>query len=119
MEEIKKLEEQLRIAMLNSDVETLNELIDDSLIFAGFNGEIVSKSIDLEIHRTKRQKITKIEPLEQIIKMHGDCAVVAAKTRCEGTLDEIPISGIFRYTRIWAKKDDKWRIIAGSITLVK
>jgi hypothetical protein len=42
-EDIQTLEERLRIAMLNSDVDALDELLSEELLFTNHLGIIVSK----------------------------------------------------------------------------
>lgn len=58
-------EERLRKAMLSSNVEVLNELIADDLLFVNQSGQIISKEADIEVHRSGNLKITKIDILEQ------------------------------------------------------
>lgn len=116
--EIKKLEEELREAMLSNDIKKLDELIDDSLVFITPYGNIATKQMDLETHRNKTQKMSKLTPSEQTIQLHGNCAVVSVKMDIEGTYGTVSISGPYRYIRVWAKINDKWKIIAGSVTSI-
>jgi ketosteroid isomerase-like protein len=53
---IEDLEEKLRQAMLASDIEALDELIADDLIFTMHTGLVINKQDDLEAHRTGIQK---------------------------------------------------------------
>ena len=48
-----ELEERLRLAMLNSDVATLDELISPNLLFTNHLGVLVSKEDDLSAHANK------------------------------------------------------------------
>lgn len=116
--EIIKLEEELRLAMVNSDVDKLDELIDDSLIFTTPDGKIATKQMDLEVHRSQVQKISELVPSEQIVKIYENCAVVTVKMKLIGDYNGINISGLYRYTRLWAKIDDKWKIVAGSVVQI-
>lgn len=116
--EILKLEEELRIAMLNNDVEKLDELIADSLVFTTPDGKIATKSMDLEAHRSKIQKMTKLSPCEQTIQIYDNFAVVTVKMTLKGTYSEVDISGNYRYTRIWAKINNNWKILAGAVVLI-
>ena len=113
--EIIKLEEKLRHAMLNSDVKKLDELIDDSLIFTSPNGNIITKSMDLQVHRLKEQKITKLSPSEQVIQVHDNCVIVSVKMELVGTYNDISISGDYRYLRVWMQKSVGWKVVAGSV----
>ena len=113
--EILQLEEELRLAMINSDVQKLDELIADTLIFTSPFGLVVNKQMDLEGHRTRIQKITNLTPSEQKIEVYGDSAAVTVKMELAGTYNEMDISGVYRYIRVWKKIGDKFQIIAGSV----
>ncbi len=113
--EILKKEEELRLAMIDSNIEKLDELIDDSLMFTGPNGIIVTKDMDLQAHKSKIQKMTKLNPSEQQIKIHDNFAVVAVKIEMTGTYGEMDISGLYRYLRVWTKIQGDWKVVAGSV----
>lgn len=112
------LEEDLRQAMLSNNVKVLNGLIDDSLVFIAPNGMIVTKPVDLDAHITKIQKISELTASEQHIQLDNNFAVVTVKMNIAGTYAETDISGQYRYLRIWAKRDDGFKIIAGSVVQI-
>lgn len=114
-EQILKLEEDLRQAMLLSDVQKLDELIDDNLTFISPFGCVVTKQMDLDAHRSKAQILTNLEPSEQTIDVRDNFVVVTVKMQLTGTYNQMDISGKYRYLRIWQKVDGKWKIIAGSV----
>lgn len=120
MEEIAiaTLEEKLRQAMLNSDVQTLDELIADDLLFTMPTGLVINKQDDLEAHRTGIQKFTNIELDEQQIRHYGDSAVVSVKASLTGKFNGQPYSAIYRFTRVWVKRQNHWQIAAGHISQV-
>jgi len=113
--EIIKLEEELRLAMLHSDVKKLDELIADSLIFISPDGNIVTKSMDIQAHSTKAQKMSELSPSEQVIQVHDSCVIVSVKMELVGTYNDFSISGTYRYLRVWSKLSDGWRVVAGSV----
>ena len=111
-------EEELRLAMIKSNVAKLDELIDDSLIFTGPDGNVATKTMDLEAHSNKIQKITELAPSEQVIKLHDDFAVASVKMKMSGTYGDFDISGLYRYLRIWTKIQGRWKVVAGSVTKI-
>lgn len=118
IDEIIKREEELRLAMIKSDVEKLDDLIDESLVFIAPNGAVVTKEMDLEGHKSRIQKITELLPSEQTMQLHDDCVVVTVKMDLTGTYNDTSISGKYRYIRIWSKFNDTWKVIAGSVTQI-
>lgn len=117
-EEIIKLEEELRFAMLASDVAKLDELIADSLMFIAPNGMIVTKQMDIEAHKSGLQKMTKLSPSEQQIKVYDNCAIVTVKMEIEGTYGDTSISGNYRYIRTWSQTNGALKVVAGSVVSI-
>ena len=119
IEEIKKVEDSLMQAMLNSDVNALDNLIFDDLIFTDHTGRIVSKAEDLEAHRAGHVGIELIEPSEQLIKVYGQTSIVSVLIKLKGRYLEQPFEGTIRYTRTWLKRDGAWQIVAGQATMAQ
>lgn len=114
-EEIIKLEEELRLAMLTGNVDKLDSLISDSLIFIATQGEIVTKQMDLDVQKNKIQKMSELIPSEQQIMINDNCAIVTVKMKMIGTFSNIDISGIYRYIRTWQKINNHWQIVSGAV----
>jgi ketosteroid isomerase-like protein len=115
---IKELEEKLRQAMLNSDVEALDELIADDLVFTMHTGLVINKQDDLEAHRTGIQKFTKVKLDEQQVRHYGDCTVVTVKALLAGKFNGQDYSDTYRFTRLWVKRLNRWQIAAGHVSQV-
>ena len=115
---IETLEEKLRQAMLNSDVLVLDELIADDLVFTTHTGLLLNKQADLEAHRSGIQKLTKIDSSDRQIQYYNDCAVVTVKMELAGTYNEQALDGTYRYTRVWAKLQERWQVVVGHLSQV-
>jgi ketosteroid isomerase-like protein len=111
-------ESALRQAQLTSDVRELDRLIDDDLVFTGPNGLIYGKEDDLDAHRNGTIRITRLEPSEERIQNFGDIAVVSVRMEMSGTFEGRPFSGPSRYTRVWRRHGDSWRIVAGHVSAI-
>jgi len=114
---IKHAEEELRTAMLAGDVDALDRLLDDALLFVAPNGDVAHKHDDLDNYRTRSQIITRHAPSDFMIELHGDdLGVVTVKVDLGGTFRGQPFEGIFRYTRTWRRSaGGAWRVIAGAV----
>ena len=113
-------EERLRLAMLNSDVGALDELISPDLIFTNHLGQRISKQDDLELHRSGVIKFHMIEPSERQVKASAQFAVVSVRMKLSGVYGGSPFAGDFRYTRIWwLSEGDTWQIVAGHLSAVQ
>lgn len=115
-DEIRQAESRLRAAMLASDVEALDRLIDDRLVFVGPDTRLYTKQDDLTLHRSGAERISTLDIDDLNVAIHGDAAVTTVVARMSGTMHGAPFDGHFRYVRTWIKSPDGWRIIAGCVS---
>ncbi len=116
---IEEYEEQLRQAQLSSDVAVLDRLLDDELVFTALDGNVVGKAEDLGMHRSGRLRISELEPSDRRILELGDVVVVNVRMDAAAHVDGTAAAGPLRYTRIWARRPDGWRIVAGHMSVVQ
>ncbi|MFO0737220.1 MAG: nuclear transport factor 2 family protein [Labilithrix sp.] len=114
---IKHAEDALRSAILAADVEALDRLIDDELVFLGPTGTLATKAEDLESYRSAAQRVTAHHPRDLEITLFGeDTAVATLVVALEGEFRGRRIAGDYRYLRTWRRgHDGRWRIIAGAV----
>lgn len=105
-------EERLRKAMLSSNVEVLNELLADDLLFVNQFGQIVSKEADIEVHLSGNLKVTQIDFLDQKIRQMEKSAVTVTRVAISGTYGTESIAGELYYTRIWEYRNGNWQVVS-------
>ena len=117
--EIAELEERIRRAQLDADVNALDELISDNLLFTGPNGQLGTKEQDLEAHRSGVVRFLKHEPEELCVRRIGDdVAVSAVRTRLVVEVAGHINRGTYRYTRVWARDNGTWQVVGGHVSEV-
>ena len=117
--QIEKSEQRLRIAMCQSDVNALNELLAPELIFTNHLGQVMTKQDDLEAHRSGIVKIETITLLEEHLLFIGDVAIVSVRVRLSGSYAGVKSGSDFRFTRIWAlSTGGGWHVVAGHSSVV-
>jgi ketosteroid isomerase-like protein len=113
--QIRECEAQLYAAMLSSNVSELDRLIADDLLFAGPTGELATKAMDLDLHRTGGTQFHEFVPKELEIRVWSEHFVLAlAKVFLRGTHLGNVFTGDYRYMRVWRKDKKGWRIVSGS-----
>jgi hypothetical protein len=118
-DEIARKEEELRRAMLAGDAETLDGLISDRLLFAGPDGQLATKADDLHAHRDRIVRFVRHEPDQvEMRRVSADCVVVSQRTYLEVEVAGTMHRGWHRYTRVWVREVDAWRILAGQVGAV-
>jgi ketosteroid isomerase-like protein len=117
--QIIELEEQLRQAMLASDVPVLDELLASDILITSHFGELLQKQDDLAAHESGLIKIHELNPSEQRIQFHGDVAIVSVRMQIVGDYDGRSANGDYRFTRVWAvSASGTWQIVAAHISTV-
>jgi ketosteroid isomerase-like protein len=115
--QIRNCETRLYAAMLTSDVAELDALIADDLLFVGPMGELATKAMDLELHRTGGTKFHELVPQELVIRVCSEqLAIVCAKIALSGTYLGNNFEGDFRYLRVWGYGEHGWQIVGGSVS---
>ena len=112
--EIAELEERLRKAELGPDPAFFGEFLDDNLLIVTEDGQpFAAKSKILEAHQPgKAPKFTEVQMSDTKIVNHGSAAVVT----CQGTFKSPNSTAVLRFMRVWVKKPDGWKIVAGSVS---
>ncbi len=113
-------EERLRLAMLASDVDALDELISSDLMFTNHFGQVLGKHDDLVLHRSGVLKFHTLEPSERKMKISGQIAVVSVRMKLSGVYGGSPFTGDLRYTRIWRiSQSGTLQVVAGHSSAVQ
>jgi ketosteroid isomerase-like protein len=115
---ISELEEQLRLAMCNSDIFALDKLLAENLMFTNHLGQRVSKAEDIDAHRKKLLVITDIALSNQEVINLGNSIVVATQADISGSYNGNITKAKFRFTRVWAKNADTWQVVAGHSSVI-
>jgi Domain of unknown function (DUF4440) len=111
--EVSKLEESLRLAELGPDSGFFAEVLAEDAVLVSQDGHSISKAKIVEAHQPgKGPKFTRVEMSDMSIINHGTAAVVT----CTGSYEGPQWSGTLKFMRVWLNKNDRWQIIAGSIS---
>ncbi len=107
-------EEALLLAIKNRDINSLDNLLHDDLLFNLPNGQSVTKAEDLDTHRSGQITVFAIEAKAQQINIIEDTAIVTVKISLKGKYIDNPIDGTFCYLRVWKNFNNHWKVVAGS-----
>jgi len=114
VESLRAAERRLQAAQLAADADVLDELLDDRLIYTGGpDGARYSKADDLEIQRSGRQSLTKVEEDDLVVLVDGHTGVTWFRGTLEGAFDGSGFSARLFFTRTWIYSPASgWRVIA-------
>jgi ketosteroid isomerase-like protein len=108
---IEALEQQWRNAELNADAAAMDKLLSDDFLGITANGEVNTKQQFLDRMSNRSITLSTLEMSEQKIKLVGQVAIVTSLAQVDGTSDGQPLTGRFRYTRVYQRlPGDMWRV---------
>lgn len=113
-DQIIEIEKVILNAIRESDVEILNSLLHENLLFHTPAGEIVTKAMDLASHSSGTMVVDLLEVAEQQISIIDDTAIVSFHLKTKGEMMGQLIEGTFRFLRVWKLCSGNLKVIAGS-----
>ena len=113
-EQIIACEIRLLEAIKTGDIDVLEELLHDRLIFNIPTGQTITKSMNIENYRLGIMTVDDISVTNQIITTIDNISTVAVTVDLKGKYGDQIIAGKFRYLRVWKLFNNSWKIIAGS-----
>ncbi|SEL15864.1 nuclear transport factor 2 family protein [Streptacidiphilus jiangxiensis] len=118
-ESLRAAERRLQAAQLAADTATLDVLLDDRLVFTGPDGTLYRKSDDLELQKSGRQRLTRVDEEELTVLAVGTTGVTWFLGTVAGTFQGQEFASRVRYTRTWVHDGRAgWRVIAAHVTPV-
>ena len=115
---IEPAEAELRAAMLANDVEALDALLDDDLVFTVPTGQIISKTDDLAAHRARLLRLDTLDVLDMRACAIDEMILTTTRATLAGHFDGTAFCGKFAYTRLWRRSGASWRVVAGHASQV-
>ena len=105
-------ERRLQAAVRSGDVEALDLLLDDRVVYTGPDGSSLTKEDDLEAHRSRTLAVEVFDQQDLQVTVVGSTGITRVLARLQGTAAGQPFSARLRYTRTWVHADDTWRVLA-------
>lgn len=113
-QEIIKLEYELIEAIKISDINFIENVLHDDLLFLAPNGQVVTKEMDLTSHKLKQMTVEQLIPNFEDFTIIGDTAISIVVYETKGVMLGQPVSGKFRYIRNWKVFNDSIKIVSGA-----
>jgi ketosteroid isomerase-like protein len=111
--EIDQLEEAWRNAALHHDAAAMASLLSEDYIGITASGTLQSKDETLASLRAGALQFSQLDLSDRKVRFYGQTALVTSRAEISGTNPNGPISGSYRYTRVYVR-DDKgaWKIVS-------
>ncbi len=112
------MERQWRQAWLAGDADVLDKIHADDFTSIPNIGIISTKAEVMADVRRGVFRYSRMEHSEMTVRIYGTTAVVVARTTNEGHRGDRDVSGDFRYTRIYVKRNGRWQAVLAQYTRI-
>jgi ketosteroid isomerase-like protein len=118
--QIEALEAQWRQAAMSEDTAAMDRLLSDDYLGITAQGQVVTKQQQLDRMKARTFVINKLDISDQKIKLIGHhAAIVTSLAEVEGSNDDHPLHGSFRYTRVYQRlPNGTWKVTSFEATHV-
>jgi ketosteroid isomerase-like protein len=106
------LEQQRWNALVAGDLEALDHLFDDAMVYIHSNGMVDSKQSYLGALRDGVYRYVDIDVQEAVPHEFGGTAVVTGTAVATSESAHGRLVSPLRYTGVWAESDGRWRFVA-------
>ncbi|MBM4326454.1 MAG: DUF3225 domain-containing protein [Deltaproteobacteria bacterium] len=118
-EDVRKLEQAWADAVFKGDVEALEKLLADNINYIHGTGLVETKAQFIEQLRSGNRKfLAPIVPEEINVRTFGDTAIVTGKFTLKVLSRGKEITGVNRFTHVFAKVGKEWQLVAHHATLL-
>jgi ketosteroid isomerase-like protein len=109
---IEKLEEQWRQAELSANLTVMANMLSDDYLGIYGDGTLTTKAETLAGFQSGAVHFTKLDTSDQKIRVFGTTAVVTSKADVAGITHGEDISGHYRYTRVYHRRNSVWKVVS-------
>jgi ketosteroid isomerase-like protein len=100
------------------DVNALDQIMDDSLVYTDYDGTLMSKADFLASVKAPARHPEQNLTESMDAQVYGDGAVVIGVYRVKGTVNGKPYLRRGRFTDTWIKRNGSWLCVASQNTLI-
>ena len=113
-----RLEQDWGEAIVRHDADFLERFESDDYTYTGPDGIVSHKSDEIAGARTGFAQIESFKHRDIKPHVYGDTAVVTGATALKGAAGDTDLSGEFRWTDVFVKRNGQWRVVASQATAI-
>ncbi len=117
--QVAKLEHEFAAAILKDGVAAVDKYEADDIISTDPAGNVTSKADDKKAWASGDLKLESAEISDLKVRSYGNTAVATGMTTVKGAWKSQDLSGNYRFTDTWVKRDGKWLLVATQATKVQ
>ena len=120
IDDLRDAELAVQKALLEGDVDALDHLLDDESEWTGTNGILLTKSEQIEAHRSGSQRLDHFATDRLRVRVIGELGITVVIATTSGSTPAGPFTERVRCTRSWrlAEGHEEWQVIATHLVTI-
>ena len=115
---VTQMEHELAASVEKSDTVTYARLIGDDYTFTTQDGVVRTKAEMIASYKSGELKYESVSFDDIKVRLYGNTAVVIGRSTVKGQDKGQDISGRYRYTRVYVKRQGRWQLVATQSTRI-
>jgi ketosteroid isomerase-like protein len=112
------LESAWNLAEENKDINALDQLLADTLVYTDFDGSFMNKAQFLTTVKNGTPNSDQITNDDVVVHLYGESAIVTGGYREKGIVKGKPVLRRGRFTDSWVSHNGTWLCVASQSTLI-
>ena len=115
-DQIKKNEQDWAQATIKEGTAAVDRYEADDIVTTDPSGRVTDKAQDKKDLSSNDLKFASMDLSDLTVHVYGNTAVAAGANTLKGTYKGQDISGKYRFTDTWVKRNGKWQVVASQST---
>ena len=99
-------------AMVDADMESLQEFLDDDLTYSHTTGWTETKAEFMSTVESEKIDYVSMIPSDVKVRTYGDIAVISGLSKMQGSVGERSVSFTIRFLDVSRRVGDSWQLVA-------
>ena len=115
---LRKIEQELADELVKGGVSSFEKYLEDSYLFIGDDGAVVNRADFIALLKSGDLKYesSKIDQIK--VRIYHDAAIMIFRTTDKGTYKNNDISGQLRWTDVFTKEGESWKLVSSHGTKI-
>ncbi len=116
---VSALEDKWMISLVNKDTSTLAQILAEEFSLSGSYQDLESKKQYLQTSALADRKLQPVVLQDRLFKPYGNTVVSTGKTQYKGTYKGRQFNLPVRYTNVFVKLKDGWKVVAAHLSTIQ
>ncbi len=117
--EVVEMERQTKEAILHRDADFTSRTLAEDYVAITPLGQVTTKQETVSARRSGQLRYESMNVTDMVVRLYGDTAVVTARADVKGHQLGEDFSGLYRYTRVWVRRNGHWQTVSYQATVTQ